>query len=173
MYIVLVKGVKKCYNINMPNLTICKTKTMSDAAQQVMDALQRVDRRRLDVTHVVIVPDRASLEAERSLLKTLGGSFNVQVKTFRRLAADQLPKYEYLSKQAGIMAISGIVKDCKDRLTCFTKGVETPGFAENIYDAVSMMKYCRIKPKDLFKTLPKSVCGKAKDIAIIYLKIVL
>ena len=133
-----------------------------------MDALSRVDKTRLDVKHIVIVPDRASLEAERALLKNLGGSFNVQIKTFRRLAADVLPKYEYLSKQAGIMALSGIIKDCKERLCCFTKGVETPGFAESVYDAVSMMKYCRITPGMLRCDLPPSVRGKARDIALIY-----
>ena len=159
---------KKCYNIAMSKLTIFKTHTMADAAKQVMDVLTRVDKTRLDVMHTVIVPDRASLEAERALLKALGGSFNVQVKTFRRLAADVLPKYEYLSKQAGIMAISGIIKDCKDRLTCFTKGVDTPGFAESIYDTVSMMKYCRVKPDDLTGNLPKGVAAKARDIALIY-----
>ena len=153
---------------NMSKLTVYKTYTMADSAQRVMDALTRVDGKRLDVTHTVIVPDRASLEAERYLLKTLGGSFNVCVKTFRRLAADVLPKYEYLSKQAGILAISGIIKDCREELVCFTKGVDTAGFAENVYDAVSMMKYCRVKPRDLLRDLPKSVEGKAKDIALIY-----
>ncbi len=152
----------------MSKITIYKTKTMKEAAECVMDALSRVDKKRLDVLHTVIVPDRASLEAERALLKALGGSFNVQVKTFRRLAADVLPKYEYLSKQAEIMALSGIIKDCKEQLCCFTKGVETPGFAENIYETVSMMKYCRVTPNMLLADLPKSVKGKAQDIALIY-----
>ena len=150
----------------MSKITIYKTKTMKEAAECVMDALSRVDKKRLDVLHTVIVPDRASLEAERALLKALGGSFNVQVKTFRRLAADVLPKYEYLSKQAEIMALSGIIKDCKEQLCCFTKGVETPGFAENIYETVSMMKYCRVTPNMLLADLPKSVKGKAQDIRL-------
>lgn len=152
----------------MPEITIYKTKTMKEAAERIVDVLSRVDKTRLDVMHTVIVPDRASLEAERVLLKALGGSFNVQVRTFRRLAADVLPKYEYLSKQAGVMALSGIISDCKDSLGCFTKGVETSGFAESIYDTVSMMKYCRVTPKMLLGKFPKSVDGKAKDIALIY-----
>ena len=142
---------------------------MANAAQFVMDVLKRVDKTNLSITHTVIVPDRASLEAERALLKAVGGSFNAQVKTFRRLAADVLPKFDYLSKQAGIMALSMIIKDNKENLTCYLKGVETPGFIEDMYDTISMMKYCKITPQALLKAeLPKSVRGKAHDIALLY-----
>ena len=142
---------------------------MADAARFVADVLSRVDKGNLDVSHTVIVPDRASLEAERALLEAVGGSFNAQVKTFRRLAADVLPKYDYLSKQAGIMALSGLIKDHKDELTCYVKGVDTAGFVESMYDTISMMKYCKITPKMLYSSdLPKSVKGKVHDIAILY-----
>ena len=149
-------------------ITIYKTNTMADASRYVTDVLSRVDTRNLEVTHTVIVPDRASLEAERALLAAVGGSFNTQVKTFRRLAADILPKYDYLSKQAGIMALSGIIKDHRDELTCYVKGVDTAGFVENMYDTISMMKYCKVSPKQLLTNMPKSVKGKAQDIAVIY-----
>lgn len=150
-------------------ITIFKTNSMEHSARLITDVISRVDKSNLDVSHTVIVPDRASLEAERTLLKALGGSFNAQVKTFRRLAADILPKYEYLSKQAGIMALSAIIKDSRDQLTCYTKGVETAGFVEDMYDTISMMKYCKISPRLLTNAdLPKSVAGKAHDIALLY-----
>ncbi|MCH5151771.1 MAG: PD-(D/E)XK nuclease family protein [Clostridiales bacterium] len=150
-------------------ITIYKTNSMADASRYVTDVISRVDKSNLAVSHTVIVPDRASLEAERALLHAVGGSFNTQVKTFRRLAADVLPKYDYLSKQAGIMALSGIIKDCREQLTCFVKGVDTAGFVESMYDTISMMKYCRISPKMLLNAdLPKSVKGKAKDVATLY-----
>ena len=158
-----------CYGIIFNMFTIYKSNSMADAAQYVADVLKRVDKKNLSITHTVIVPDRASLEAERALLKAVGGSFNAQVKTFRRLAADVLPKYDYLSKQAGVMALSMIIKDNKQNLTCYVKGVETPGFIEDMYDTISMMKYCKITPQMLLKAdLPKSVAGKARDIALLY-----
>lgn len=141
---------------------------MKDAADYVSGVLKRVDKSNLSVTHTVIVPDRTSLEAERALLKAAGGSFNIQVKTFRRFANDVLPKYEYLSKQAGVMALSGIIRDNRDKLTCFTKGTETAGFVADMYDTVSMMKYCKVSPEQLERDLPKSVKGKVKDIATLY-----
>ena len=109
--------------------------------------------------------DRASMEAERALLQKLGGSFNVRVRTFRRLANEVLPKLAYLSKQAGIMALTGIIQDNKDKLSCFVRGAETPGFVSDMYDVISMMKYCRIPPQALLEgELPEGVKGKAHDV---------
>lgn len=144
-------------------ITIYKSHSMKDAAAYVMGVLDNVDKSNLDVTHTVIVPDRASMEAERALLQKLGGSFNVRVRTFRRLANEVLPKLAYLSKQAGIMALTGIIQDNKDKLSCFVRGAETPGFVSDMYDVISMMKYCRIPPQALLEgELPEGVKGKAQ-----------
>ena len=78
-------------------ITIYKTDTFKDAAKYVTDVVKRVDKTNLSVMHTVLVPDRASMEAERALLSAVGGSFNAQVRTFRRLCADILPHTEYLS----------------------------------------------------------------------------
>lgn len=150
-------------------ITIYKTNSMKNAAEYVLDTLKRVDKSNLSVMRTVIVPDRASLEAERALLAAVGGSFNVQVRTFRRLANEILPKYSYLSKQSGIMALTGIIQDVKGQLICYTKGVETAGFVSDMYDTISMMKYCKISPEDLMRaSLPRSVQGKVHDIALLY-----
>ncbi len=150
-------------------ITIYKTNSMKNAAEYVLDCLKSVDKTNLSVMRTVVVPDRASLEAERAMLAAVGGSFNTQVRTFRRLANEILPKYEYLSKQAGIMALTGIIKDVKDQLVCYTHGVETTGFVSDMYETISMMKYCKISPKDLTTAqLPRGVAGKAHDIAVLY-----
>ena len=60
-------------------ITIYKTNSMADASRYVTDVLSMVDKSNLAVSHTVIVPDRASLEAERALLHAVGGSFNTQV----------------------------------------------------------------------------------------------
>lgn len=150
-------------------ITVYKTNTMKDACAYVTDIIRKADKRNLSVTHTVIVPDRASMEAERALLAAVEGSFNAQVRTFRRLAADIVPKYDYLSKQAGIMAMTGIVQDNADQLQCYAKSAQATGFAEEIYNTVSMMKYCKISPSQLYKSdLPKGVRAKAHDIALLY-----
>lgn len=150
-------------------ITIYKTNTFKDAARYVCDIVKRVDKTNLSVTHTVIVPDRASMEAERALLAAVKGSFNAQVRTFRRLAADILPHTEYLSKAAGVMALSGIIADNADKMKCFTKGTDTTGFVSDMYDVIGTMKYCRVSPERLLSDdLPRGVRAKAADIALLY-----
>ena len=137
-------------------ITIYKSNTFCDAASYVMQLLQRVDKTNLSVMHTVIVPDRTSLESERALLHAVKGSFNSQVRTFRRLANDILPTCDYLSKQSGIMALGGIIRDQKSNLTCYTKGTDTPGFVADMYDTISMLKYCKVSPEQLLNdNLPR------------------
>lgn len=150
-------------------MTLYKTTTMKDASEFVVDTLRRVDKTNLSVMHTVIVPDRASLEAEAQILSAVGCSFNVQVKTFSRLAKDVLPKIDYLSKQTGIMALSGIIADNKEKLCCYKRGVNTPGFACDVYDTIGMLKYCKISPEQLLNAeLPKGLSAKVADIALLY-----
>lgn len=150
-------------------ITIYKNSTTKQSAMQIVQVLKRVDKSNLSVMHTVIVPDRASLEMERLILQQVGGSFNVQVLTFKRLASRILPKYDYLSKQAGIMALTGIIQDNKQHLKCYTKGVDSAGFVSDMYDTISMMKYCKIAPERLDdERFPRSIRTKTADIALLY-----
>jgi ATP-dependent helicase/nuclease subunit B len=118
---------------------------------------------------VVLVPDRASLEAERHLLSALGGIFNIQVSTIRRYANRILPEYKYLSKQAALIALTAIIQDNASRLTCFKKGHSNAGFVESVYETICALKYCRISPEQLTAaTLHRSIDGKIRDIALLY-----
>ena len=175
---------------DIKTIRIYKSHSMADACKYVMDTVNdRVDQTNLTISRTIIVPDHTSLEAERTLLNALEekGSFNTQIKTFQRLANDVLPVYQriisdenapkrnYLSKQAGIMALAMIIKKIKkkgngeDGLRCFVSGVDTPGFIENTYDVISMLKYCKIAPDKLLKSdVPDGVKAKAQDIAKIY-----
>ena len=134
-----------------------------------MQALSRVDQRNLDVKHVVIVPDRASYEAEKALIATLGGSFNTEVLTFRRLANRFLPAHKYLSKQSGIIALTKIINDVQHQFTCYVKGSSQSGFVANVYDTISQLKYCNVAPQSLFDSnLPPSLSAKLHDLGLIY-----
>ena len=150
-------------------ITIYKSNSMKNASQFVNDTIRRLDKGNLDNVFTVIVPDRASLEAERALLDAIGGSFNTQVRTFRRLAGDILPQFDYLSKQSGVMLLASIIQDNKHKLSCFTKGVQTPGFVQDMYDTIATMKYCKISPRMLQNdSIPRGVKAKASDIALLY-----
>ncbi len=150
-------------------INIFATNSYNSGARYIHSCLSQVDQSRLDTRHVVIVPDRCSLEAERQMLATVGGSFNIAVLTFRRLAGKVLPQYQYLSKQAGIVATSAIIEDMSDSMRCYTKGTHTIGFAESMYDTISQLKYCQVSPSALLSdNLPRSVADKLHDIGMIY-----
>lgn len=150
--------------------TIFKTNSMKEGARYIARCLGQTDPARLDVGHIVIVPDRASSEAEKEVLRALGGTFNVEVLTFRRLANAVLEsKYRYMSKQTGIIALTGIVEDVKNQLTCYTKAYSSAGFIRNVYDTISAFKYCRITPEMLMREdYHPSVRSKMKDLSLIY-----
>ena len=150
--------------------TILKTNSMKEGASYIARCLQQTDPSNLDVGHIVIVPDRASLEAENEVLRALGGSFNVEVLTFRRLANAVLDtKYQYMSKQSGIIALTGIIEDVKSQLTCYTKAYSSVGFVSNVYDTISAFKYCKISPEMLVRTdYHPSVASKMKDLGLLY-----
>ncbi len=150
-------------------ITIYQTNNSKCAQNCIMQALSRVDQRNLDVKHVVIVPDRASYEAEKALIATLGGSFNTEVLTFRRLANRFLPAHKYLSKQSGIIALTKIINSLKDEFICYVKGTSQSGFVSNVYDTISQLKYCNVAPQSLFDpSLPPSLSGKLHDVGLIY-----
>ncbi len=154
-------------------ITIYKTNTFKQACNYVNDVISRTDATNLDVNHFIIVPDRASLEAERALLCTTKGSFNVQVRTFKRLANVLLGRQtkDYLSKSAGVMMLSSLIAQHKDehQFRCFTKGVQTAGFVQNMYDLICTLKYCRITPEKLTSAcLPPRLATKIDDVAFLY-----
>lgn len=150
-------------------ITICKANTFKTASNFVFEQLKRVNQQNLDVKHIVLVPDRASMEAERQLLATVGGSFNTEVLTIRRLANRILGTHKYLSKQAGIVALTAIVADLKKDFVCYKKGTHTAGFIENMLETISQLKYCKIAPKDLLKgDFDRSIAGKLHDIGLIF-----
>ena len=153
--------------------TIYKSNTYLDACNYVYQRLSAIDQSRLDVTHYVVVPDRASLEAEHSMLAKLGGSFSVQVVTinrlFARLRIDFVNQEEkYLSKQSSIVALTVIVEQLKYQFVYYKKGLTT-GFIEGVYDTVCRFRYCRISPKQIAGgTYPLSLQGKMHDLGLIY-----
>lgn len=150
-------------------LNIFRTNTYKSGCEYILKCLSAVDQRQLDTRHIVVVPERSSLEAERQMLSAVGGSFNIAIMTFSRLASSILPKYSYMSKQAGIMAITAIIQQISDQLVCYVKGNKSVGFAESVYQTICQLKYNKISPQQLQNTtFPHSLAGKMQDIALIY-----
>ena len=132
------------------NFVVYKTNTLKAAKNRIEELLKAVSRSDIDSPHIVIVPDRASLAAERSMLAAVGGSFNIQVFTFNRYAGLIAPEtLKPLSGQMAVLEMMKVIEQNADRLVCFSGAGNTEGFARKIYDVISLLKYNRISPEKL------------------------
>lgn len=152
------------------NFVVYKTNTLKAAKNRIEELLKAVSRSDIDSPHIVIVPDRASLAAERSMLAAVGGSFNIQVFTFNRYAGLIAPEtLKPLSGQMAVLEMMKVIEQNADRLVCFSGAGNTEGFARKIYDVISLLKYNRISPEKLLCACDdKALSLKLKDIALVY-----
>lgn len=167
------KSMQKDDASSMRATLICAD-TLRSAKIAVDLKLQQLCPSDLDVQNYVIVPDRSTLDAEKALLKVLGGSFNTQVVTFKNLA-NRLVKTQlnYLNKQNGVLLLSRIIHECAGELLCFAKSYATDGFAEKVYEVISAFKYARISPDSLDgERLPPALKNKLHDVKLLYKKYV-
>ncbi|MFR3346477.1 MAG: hypothetical protein ACLTSK_00165 [Christensenellales bacterium] len=152
------------------NFVVYKTNTLKAAKNRIEELLKAVSRSDIDSPHIVIVPDRASLAAERSMLAAVGGSFNIQVFTFNRYAGLIAPEtLKPLSGKMAVLEMMKVIEQNADRLVCFSGAGNTEGFARKIYDVISLLKYNRISPEKLLCACDdKALSLKLKDIALVY-----
>ncbi|MEG1923648.1 MAG: PD-(D/E)XK nuclease family protein [Clostridia bacterium] len=135
----------------------------------LLKRLSAIDARDLDVRHIILVPDRATLTSEKEILSINGGSFNTHVQTFKRFAANILPSYRYINKESGILALTKIAVSLSDKLTCLSSSKLTYGFISNLYDIIGQLKYSCIKPEQLNSPLlPEYLRSKIDDIRLLY-----
>ncbi len=103
----------------------------------------------LDISHVVIVPDKYTLEAEKMLYEGGSGAFDLEVMTFRRLALNACAGRKFISRQGAIAKIAKIIYEHEQDFVSFSKATGKKGFAKNIFDTISQLKSCGIAPTDI------------------------
>lgn len=143
---------------------IITRKNYADTLEKVVEVIssRKVD---LDVKHILIVPDKYTLKAEK-MIYSGGGAFDVSVMTFNRLfyKLNAVPR-EYLSKSGAIMLIKKILFQNKDKLQFFTRAVQFNGFAAKLYETINQLFACKAEI-DLTK-LSGALKSKMQDILLI------
>ncbi len=131
-----------------------------------------IDSRDYEVEHVVIVPDRFSLLAEKQLLEILPGGilFNVKVTTFSAFSQQLLQ----LSGNASLLASAG------ERLLYIQKAAEQEkknfqyfkksniNFCAQLLNTLSLLSSSRVSAQDLQKEGKARGKKKLEDIALVY-----
>ncbi len=121
---------------------------------------KELERQSLGPPLIMLVPEQASFQTEKLLagaVKT-GGYMRAQVLGFRRLA------YRVLQETGGgarvplgetgkRMILRRILESRRDELRVFNRGVELPGFVEQLAGALAEMKIYGVRAEDLSQCL--------------------
>lgn len=125
--------------------------------------------------HIVIVPDRFTLNTERNILEdlNLAGAFDITVTSFRRLSMKTLGKKakDCMSAEGSVMLLSKVILDKKDELKYFINAHKKPGFASEIYAVLTLVRNSGISVDALDRAsdnLPDLARKKCKDIVVLY-----
>ena len=151
---------------------------LSDASHHANAMLtKRLAQRRDSQTsrHIVIVPDRFTLNTERNILEdlNLSGAFDITVTSFSRLAMQLLGKKagECMSAEGAVMLLSKVILDKKDELRYFVNAHKKAGFAQEIYAVLTLIRNSGVSVDALKKAssfLPELARKKCEDIALLY-----
>ncbi len=123
--------------------------------------------------NIIVVPDRFTLNAERLVFEylKLESSFNIQVMSLTRLVnkilAKKLDKYEILSQNMGLMLITKIMLDNKEKFAVYKS--LSPAVCSEFYNTIIQLKSSGITPQELLTKKQDLVLNsKLEDIKFVY-----
>lgn len=132
------------------------------------ECVRKIRSRKPDLNkkHVLIVPDRYTLYAEKRLFSG-GGAFDAEVVTFSRLLGKTGARPRgYVSRFGAIMLLRKLVGDGKE-LRCFHRSVQFAGFAEKLYDTIAQLIASDVTP-DMLNGADGALGAKTQDIKRVY-----
>ncbi len=135
--------------------------------------LKSIDCSDIEIEHIIVVPDRFSLQAEKLVFDMTDKEsvFNISVKGLSSLASHYLTELgkdsEVLSSAEALLLTEKAMENKKDDLVSFKKN--NINFVYEVQKAIAQFKSCKLSPDDLDGKI-KLVSSKNKfhDLAIIY-----
>lgn len=140
-------------------------KTFPDA----LDALEKKLKARTFCPteyHIVLTPDRYTLEVERKLFSG-GGAIDLEVLTLSRLCRRVTEKSKVLSREGGVMLVARAVYALRSKLTYYKKAAGYPDFARAVYDTLTQLASSTCEPEELAATADGVTKQKLADLALI------
>lgn len=142
--------------------------------EELLLSLKNRDRSK---KHIIIAPDRCTLNIEKKLFELLDEEcfVDLDVLTFSRLAKIELSKLsiseKVLTKNSAVAIIKKILLDNEKNLSNFNKAIKFNGFSSELYNTICLFKSCNIESFDIdIETKEKALNLKLKDIKLIYEK---
>ncbi|MCK9575287.1 MAG: PD-(D/E)XK nuclease family protein [Clostridia bacterium] len=126
--------------------------------------------------HILVVPDRFTLVAEKKVMSTLCKTavFNIEVLTVSRLCNAVLndSTQKYLTDSGALMLVRKIILSHVSELKCFKKAVHNVGFAQSLFENMVALMRSDISALDLLNvinnTSDTALKLKLEDIYLIY-----
>lgn len=155
-------------------LTLVHSSTSKFSNDYVYEILKNRDKSK---QHIIIVPDRCAFNAENMLFDKIGSScvFDIRVLSLSRLTSILIDKYnmssKVLSKLDGVAIIKKTILDHDGEFVGFGKGAMKDGFANMMFEIISLLKSNNIAPSDIKTDTGKiSLDNKMQDIKYLYSK---
>lgn len=142
--------------------------TILDATK---DMLRSIDKSDFSQEHIVVVPDKYSLQAEKTILELLGDSlFNVRVLGLTKLASEILSemgvKCEVVSEGESLLLTQKAIDEVAENFKVFKRG--DFGFCQEMNKLISQLKSSCVESGELAIDAQGLSGGKYHDIKLVY-----
>lgn len=140
------------------------------------ELFQKLKSRNKNQQHIIICPDRSTLNIEKELFEVLDERcfFDLSVITLSRLAKraiSQTSNQKILTKNSAVALVKKILLENKQQLTSFKNAISLNGFASELYNTMCLFKSCHVAPADIDTAVTnKTLQNKLADIKLIYQK---
>ena len=147
--------------------------TLSAITRRILAALPQKPEGR----HIVLVPDRFTLEGEEAVLASRLATMHVEVLPFSRFADTVLPTAECLTPEGCTMILAEALRRAEKDLVYYHRACGIKGFVNAMYSSIVALRNSGITPERLrisAEKMPPSSANKTRDIATIaeqYLKV--
>lgn len=148
-----------------------KTFINSTTFDATKDMISSIDYKDFSIEHIVIVPDRFSLQMEKLLLSMLKKSlFNVKVMGITSLATNIFSrlhkKVDVLTSSESLLLTQKAIENVKSNFITFKKS--SINFCYEINKIISQLKSCEISPTDINDKGDGLSGAKYHDIMLIF-----
>ncbi len=140
--------------------------------EATVDMIDKIDNSDFLMTHIVLVPDRFSLQCEKLLLERKGNAlFNIQVRSLTRFTQELLDEMEIdqadvLSSGQTLLLTEQAISNVLPSLKFFKKN--KIAFAYEINKLISQFKSCNVTPDELSAKEGQLAAAKYSDLKTIY-----
>lgn len=147
--------------------------TYADALEKAV-ALIRARTPNLTHRHILFVPDKYTLLAEKLLYDGTAGAFDAEVLTLNRLyfrlaqASEMPPREEPIGKLGAVLTVRRILSENEDKLDCLKQSAQSAGFAETVYNNLCQFMASGLKADDLPKDAKGATGKKLNDLILLY-----